>query len=334
MSASSDTTFPAFVVEAGEGGYRRGVREMTLDELPSDGALIEVEYSSVNYKDALASTPDGRVARISPLVPGIDLAGRVISCPQRIFSEGELVLAHCYEIGVSRHGGFARYARVPAEWMVPLPEGLSTREAMVIGTAGYTAALSVLALEAHGLRRGEGPVVVTGASGGVGSCAVGLLAARGYEVVASSGKPQAREWLSRLGASEVVGRFERPTSTPRPLESQRWAGAVDCVGGETLSAVVRQLRSGSAVAASGLTGGADLNLTVHPFILRGVSLLGIDAVGTPIEERREIWRRLGDDLRPMLLDEIGTDITLEELEGSLDRVLRADVSGRLVLSMG
>jgi acrylyl-CoA reductase (NADPH) len=310
----------AFVAEKTDDGVTRGVREDF--ELEGDGdVVVEVAYSSVNYKDGLATIAKGQVARISPLVPGIDLAGT---------ADGSPVLAHGYELGVARHGGYAEQARVPADWLVPLPDGLTARQAMAIGTAGYTAARCVMALEAAGLSVDDGPVLVTGASGGVGSTAVDILAARGYEVVASSSKDPA--WLKALGAADVISREDAAGDAGRPLEKTRWAGAVDCVGGAVLAGVVRGLKYGGSVAACGNTGGIKLEATVLPFILRGVSLLGVDSVQTPIEARRETWARLATDLRPPHLDDaITREIGLDELDGALSAVLRGELQGRTVV---
>src|SRR4051812_48819207 len=314
----------AFVAEKRGDEVVRGVREdFEIGDLGEGDVLVKVAWSSVNYKDALATIEKGQVARISPLVPGIDLAGTDED-------NGEEVLAHGYDLGVAHHGGYAECARVPSDWVVPLPDGLSARQAMAIGTAGYTAARCVMALEAAGLSASDGPVLVTGASGGVGSTAVDILAARGYEVVASSAKDP--EWLRQLGASEVISREDAAGDAGRPLEKTRWAGAVDCVGGEVLAGVVRSLRYGAAVAACGNTGGVKLAATVLPFILRGVSLLGVDSVQTPIEERREGWRRLADALRPPHLDDaIAREISLEELDDTLSAILRGEVAGRTVV---
>ena len=302
--------------------------------LGDDGAIVDVEWSSVNYKDALAASPDGRVARISPIVPGIDLAGRLAEDAGEL-PAGTAVLAHGYGLGVSRHGGFARRARVPVEWLVPIPEGLDTRTAMVIGTAGFTAALSVIALEHNGLEPWSGRVLVTGATGGVGSVAVNLLAGRGYEVVASTGKAETSgDFLKSIGASQIVERSTLESSGGRPLEAVTYAGAVDCVGGTTLANVLARMNYGGAVAASGLTGGVAVPTTVMPFILRGVSLLGIDSVEVPIAERRAVWERLGADLRPSGLDRVAVDITLDDLDDALSRILRGELTGRLVVALG
>jgi acrylyl-CoA reductase (NADPH) len=320
----------AFVAEQRDGEVDRGLRDLATADLGEGDVLVRVECSSVNYKDALATIPKGQVARISPLVPGVDLAGTVVEGGGDGPAEGSGVLVHGYDLGVAHHGGFAEYARVPAGWVVPLPDGLSARQAMAIGTAGFTAALAVHRLEEHGLRPGDGPVLVTGASGGVGSTAVAILAGRGYEVVASSGK-DARDYLERLGAREVIGRDEL-TAEGKPLEKQRWAGAVDAVGGATLAGLLRAVAYGGAVAATGNTGGLALETTVLPFILRGVSLLGIDSVQTPMELRAEIWRRLASDLRPPGLDDtIAREIGLAELEPALDAILRGELTGRTVV---
>ena len=319
----------AFVAEQRDGEVDRGLRTLPSTHLGDGDVVVRVACSSVNYKDALATIPKGQVARISPLVPGIDLAGTVVEGAGD-FGEGDEVLAHGHDIGVAHHGGYAEYARVPAEWVVPLPGGLSARQAMAIGTAGFTAALSVARLERHGVAAGDGPVLVTGATGGVGSTAVSILAARGYEVVASSGKDE-REYLESLGASEIIGR-EDIAGDGKPLGRQRWAAAVDCVGGATLAGLLPQIRYGGAVAASGLTAGIKVETTVMPFILRSVALLGVDSVETAAEERAEIWRRLADDLRPPQLDEaITREIGLEDLEGALDAILRGELTGRTVV---
>jgi acrylyl-CoA reductase (NADPH) len=319
----------AYVAEQRDGEVERGLRTLPAAELGEGDVLVRVACSSVNYKDALATIPKGQVARISPLVPGIDLAGTVVEGGAGVEAGAE-VLAHGHDLGVAHHGGFAEYARVPADWVVPLPEGLSARQAMAIGTAGFTAALSVARLERHGLAPDAGRVLVTGATGGVGSTAVSILAARGYEVVASSGK-DSREYLESLGAQEVLGRDD-VAGDGKPLGRQRWAAAVDCVGGATLAGLLPQIRYGGAVAASGLTAGIKLETTVMPFILRSVALLGIDSVETPREERADIWRRLADDLRPPQLDEaITREISLDELEPALDAILKGELTGRTVV---
>jgi len=316
----------AFVAEKTDDGVVRGVRDdFETGDLGEGDVVVKVAWSSVNYKDALATIAKGQVARISPLIPGIDLAGTDED-------SGEEVLAHGYGLGVSHHGGYAEFARVPSEWIVPLPDGLSAKQAMTIGTAGYTAARCVIALEAAGLTPDAGPVLVTGASGGVGSTAVDILAARGYEVVASTGKSE--DFLLSLGAAEVISREDAAGDASRPLEKSRWAGVVDCVGGEVLAGAIRGLKYGGAAAACGNTGGVKLPTTVLPFILRGVSLLGVDSVQTPIKERTETWKRLATDLRPPHLeDALAVETDLDGLEDALTRILAGKISGRTIVRL-
>jgi acrylyl-CoA reductase (NADPH) len=325
--------FRAFVVERTADGLDRRVRELSPAELPPGDVLVRVEWSSVNYKDGLAAQPEGRVARISPLVPGIDLAGTVVESAAPSIPPGSAVLAHGYELGVSHHGGYAEYARLPADWVVPLPAGLTTREAMAIGTAGYTAAMAIVALEARGLAPGAGPVLVTGASGGLGRHAVAILAARGYEVWAATGKPEEADRLRGLGAAGILTRAEVSAPSERPLESGRWAGAIDAVGGPTLPYILRTLRPGAAVAACGNAGGAAFTTSVYPFILRGVALLGMDSANVPIAERRALWARLAADLRPPRLDEAVTEIGLDELASALDAIVAGAARGRWVVRL-
>ena len=323
--------FRAYVAErTADGGHLRGVRDFAAAELPADVVTIRVEWSSVNYKDGLASTPDGRVARISPLIPGIDLAGVVAASDHPGYRAGDAVLVNGYDLGTAHHGGYGEYARVPADWVVPLPPGLSARDAMAIGTAGFTAAMSVAALEGRGLQPADGPVLVTGASGGVGSTAVAILADRGYEVWAMTGKADEHDWLRTLGAVGFLGR-EDASAEGRPLESERWAGAVDAVGAATLPYVLRTLRRGGAVAACGNASGPALVTTVFPFILRGNALLGMDSVAMPIAARRELWARLATDLRPRALGERVAEVTLENLTPALDAILAGGARGRWVV---
>lgn len=330
--------FRALVAEKDDDGVRRALRDLSPDDLPEGDVTVRVGWSSVNYKDALAVSPKGRVAKTYPLVPGIDLAGEVIANDGGgDLAPGTPVLAHGHEIGVGQHGGYAEVARVPADWVVPLPEGLSPRDAMALGTAGFTAALSVVRLEAHGLapESAAGPVLVLGATGGVGSVAVAILAARGYEVHAATGKADAADFLRGLGASEVLSREETSGESGRPLEKQLWAGVVDPVGGAATGYALRTTRYGGAVAVSGLTGGTDLQTTVFPFILRGVSLLGIDSVETPAGVRREVWRRLATDLRPKGLEEqITRELALDDVDPFLDEVLAGKARGRTVVRVG
>jgi acrylyl-CoA reductase (NADPH) len=330
-------TFRAYVAERieGEGAPRidRGVREFAAADLPPGEVEVRVAWSSVNFKDGLATKIDGKVARISPLIPGIDLAGEVVTSTDPAVAVGSTVLAHGYDLGVSRHGGYAEYQRVPAAWVVSLDRGLSARDAMAIGTAGFTAAMSVVALEERGLKPGDGPVLVTGASGGVGSTAVAILAERGHEVWAATGKPDEADRLRALGAVGILERDE-VTAEGKPLESERWAGAVDAVGAATLPYVLRTLRTGAAVAASGNASGPKLDTTVFPFILRGVALLGMDSALLAIERRRAIWSRLATDLRPRSLGEHVTEVTLDTLDDALDAIVAGAARGRWVVRVG
>lgn len=330
--AGPDAPFAAFVVRRLEEGSQSGLEQLRLDDLPEGEVLVGVEWSCVNYKDGMVTVPGNRVTRAPTLVPGVDLAGTVVSSDVPALAPGQAVLAHGHDIGVARHGGFAEFARVPAAWVLPLPDGLDARSAMAIGTAGFTAALSVDELERHGLRPGDGPVLVTGAAGGVGSVSVALLAGRGYEVVASTGRLTERQWLQGLGAGEVIDRDALDDAPGRVLGPERWAGAVDCVGGATLAKVLRTLRYGAAVAASGLTGGAGLETTVYPFITRQVALLGIDSVETPGERRAAVWSRLAGDLRPADLEAlVEEEVPLAAVAGALERILRGGVRGRVLV---
>jgi len=330
--ATGTQRFRAFVVRRHDDDVTSAVEELGLDDLPPGEVLIAVSWSSVNYKDGMVTVPGNRVARTSPLVPGVDLAGVVVESDDPGLAPGTEVLAHGGDLGVACHGGYAGLARVPAGWALALPDGLSARQAMAIGTAGFTAALSLDQLEQRGLRPGDGPVLVTGASGGVGSFAVDLLAGRGYRVVASTGKDDEHAWLERLGAAEVIGRDDLDEAGGRVLGPEHWAGAVDCVGGETLARVLQALRYGAAVAASGLTGGTALSTSVYPFITRNVALLGVDSVRPPIERRRQVWGRLATDLRPPHLEDlVAGEVPLEGVAGALADILAARVRGRLLV---
>ena len=326
------TGFEAFVVRRRGAEVTSGMERLEVGDLPEGEVVVAVRWSAVNYKDGMVTQAGNRVARVSPLVPGVDLAGVVVASTDPGLVPGTEVLAHGQDIGVGRHGGFAGLARLPADWVLPLPDGLDLRQAMIVGTAGFTAALSVDELERHGLAPGRGPVLVTGAAGGVGSLSVSLLARRGYEVVASTGRREEAPWLERLGATEVVGRDALEDAPDRVLGGERWAGAVDCVGGATLGRVLRTLRYGAAVAASGLTGGAELSTTVYPFITRQAALLGVDSVRTPRGRRLEVWARLGGDLRPDHLEAlVDEELPLGEVGGALGRVLEGKVRGRVLV---
>ena len=330
---NTPNTTRAFTVGKTESGWARNIVNMPIDQLGDGDVLIQVEFSGINFKDGLASTEAGRIARIDPLIGGVDLAGKIVESSNPNFKVGDNVIAHGYDIGVAHHGGFSQYARVQSAWLVPMPKGLDARTAMMIGTAGYTAALSVDALEKAGLKPGTGPVLVTGATGGVGSVAVGMLALRGYEVVASTGKPETAEWLKQIGASEIIDRAETSAESAKPLERERWAGAIDCVGGATLAYILRTLKYGCSVAASGLTGGTNLPTSVLPFILRGVNLLGIDSVQTPLEPRKAMWQRIATDLKPSWLDTQSVEIIgLTDLSAQLDKILAGNMRGRVLVN--
>lgn len=330
MTRTLPDQFTVLMARESDGEITLASEQLDATELPDGEVTIAVDYSGVNYKDALAVTPRGGVVRDYPIVPGIDLAGEVIASSTLDFAPGDRVVAHGGPIGTAQNGGYAAYARVPAAQVVRL-DTLSTREAAAIGTAGFTAALSVVALLDRGLTPDDGPVVVTGASGGVGSVSVDLLSALGFSVTASSGKSDAAALLTDLGATSVVGRLVDDDTKIRPLGKSQWAGAVDCVGGTTLAYVLSTMNHSGSVAASGLTGGADLPTTVMPFILRGVALLGIDSVLIGPELRRSVWARLESDLRPAHLDRLTTEIGVDDLDGALAEIQAGKTTGRTVV---
>jgi putative YhdH/YhfP family quinone oxidoreductase len=336
--------YRAFVIDRdGEGVVTGEVRELAGEELADGEVAVRVAYSGVNYKDALAASPSGRVVRSYPIVPGIDLAGIVTASRDPRFREGDAVLATGYELGTGRDGGFAEAVRLPGSWLVPLPAGLSLREAALLGTAGFTAALSLYRLEAHGLRPdGGSPVLVTGATGGVGSAAVAMLAARGYDVAAVTGKAAEHAFLRGLGARSVLARGDLAPAEGgggqiKPLRKELWAGAVDPVGGSALPALLGAIRYGGAVALSGLAGGAEFAATVYPFILRGVSLLGIDSVYCPLPLRLTLWERLASEWKPpqhALAAMSEREIGLAELPQAFATLLQGGARGRILVSLG
>ncbi|MCZ8522796.1 MULTISPECIES: acrylyl-CoA reductase family protein [Paenibacillus] len=325
----------AWIVDKSEDGtVTAGLRELIREQLPEGDVTVKVAYSGINYKDALASSPSGRVVRAYPMVPGIDLAGTVTASAHPRFREGDAVLATGYELGTAHYGGFSEEVRLPGDWLVPLPDGLTLREAMILGTAGFTAALSVHRLEAAGLRPDTGEVLVTGATGGVGGHAVAMLAGLGYVVTASTGKASAQPYLASLGAAAVIGRAELEAAGKRPLRTERWAGAVDPVGGAQLPAVLSQIRYGGSVAVSGMTGGGDFSASVFPFILRGVNLLGIDSVYCPRGLREALWLRLGGDLKPARLGAmVHAEIPLDGLAEALQSILGGRMQGRYLVNV-
>ncbi|MHB8867704.1 MAG: MDR family oxidoreductase [Thermoleophilia bacterium] len=339
--------FRALVLHEGDPEPRAEFEEPRISDLPEGDVLVEVAYSSLNYKDALAVTGAGRIVRGYPMVPGIDLAGRVLESDSPAYGPGDRVILTGWGIGEARWGGFAELARVRSEWLVPLPKGLSLKHAMALGTAGLTAMLAVMALEEAGVRpEGDreglsietsgaekpGAVLVTGGSGGVGSIAIVLLAAAGYRVVASSGRHESAAYLHSLGAEEVIERADLELPA-KPLEAQRWAGAVDSVGGDTLARVLAETRYGGAVASCGLVGGSALNTTVMPFILRAVKLIGINSVAAPAESRIEAWRRLAGEVRPEVLNGFTRVASLEDVHTLARTMVAGRGRGRTVVEL-
>ncbi|KGR77089.1 NADPH:quinone oxidoreductase family protein [Ureibacillus sinduriensis] len=327
-------SFDALVVNKEEEQFSVDIQKLTIEDLPEGEVLIRVQYSGVNYKDSLAAIPNGNIVKNYPFVPGIDLAGVVVASVDPRFKEGDEVIATSYEIGVAHFGGYSEYARIPAQWIVPLPEGLSLKEAMTIGTAGFTAALSVLRLEDNGVKPEKGKVLVAGATGGVGSFAVSILSKLGYEVEASTGKESESEYLKNIGASTIVPREEIFDGKIRALGKQKWAAAVDPVGGEPLASLLSQIQYGGSVAVSGLTAGTSVPTTVFPFILRGVNLLGIDSVYCDMETRLKVWERLATDFKPANLEEvIQQEVTLKELPEVLPTLLKGQARGRILVKL-
>ncbi|MDE1982101.1 MAG: oxidoreductase [Betaproteobacteria bacterium] len=325
-------SFKAYRVDAVDGRVSGKIVTLELSDLPPGDVLIRAEYSSVNYKDALAATGMGKIMRRMPLTGGIDVAGTVEGSTDARFRAGDPVLVTGYDLGVAHDGGYARYVRVPADWVVKRPEGLDARQAMALGTAGFTAALSVVRLEQNGLKPENGPVVVTGATGGVGSMALEFLAGLGYAVTAVTGKADRADYLRGLGARDVLLRGDIDFGS-RPLEKALWAGAVDPVGGAMLAWLTRTMQPHGSIASSGLTGGIELNTTVMPFILRGINLLGIDSVTCPMPLRLEVWRRLATDLRPRHWDDLVHEITLEGLDAVFGRLMKGEGLGRTVVRL-
>ncbi len=326
--------FNALIVNKQEADFSVKVGTISLEDLPKGEVLIRVHYSGVNYKDSLASIPNGNIVTNYPFVPGIDLAGVVVSSEDPRFNEGDEVIATSYEIGVSHFGGYSEYARINADWVVPLPNGLTLKDAMIIGTAGFTAALSVQRLEENGLTPKKGPVLITGATGGVGSFAVSILSTLGYQVEASTGKESEHEFLKSLGASTILSREEVFDGKIRALGKQKWAAAVDSIGGEPLASILSQIQYGGSVAACGLTAGTKLPTSVFPFILRGVNLLGIDSVYCPMEIRKNIWTRLATDFKPeSYASFIQEEITLHQLPDALPTLLEGKAKGRILVKL-
>ncbi len=326
--------FKALLIEEDEGKVRSGF--VTLDEsrLDPGSVTIRVSYSSVNYKDALAATGAGKIIRRFPCVGGIDLSGTVIESADPRFKAGDPVIATSFDIGVAHHGGYAEFARVPGDWVVPLPAGLSLYEAMALGTAGFTAALAVLRMEENRLSPGNGPVIVTGATGGVGSLAVDILARRGYHVVALTGKASEADYLKRLGAAEVMLRQDLELTKVRALDRARWAGAVDNLGGDILAWIASTMQQGGTIASIGLAASMTLNTTVAPFILRGVSLLGIDSGYIREPYRQSVWQHLATDMRPPHLASMARKIAFADLPATFAEYVAGRARGRVVVEIG
>lgn len=328
--------FRALLLEKdAEGRLSVGVRDLPDERLPPGEVTVAVEWSTVNYKDGLCMLPSGGgLVRTWPHVPGIDFAGRVETSEDPRYKPSDRVVLTGWRVGEAHWGGYATRARVKADWLVPLPEGLSARQAMAVGTAGLTAMLAILALEAHGLEPGQGPVLVTGAAGGVGSVTVALLAQAGHEVAAVTGRPETEDYLRDLGAARIVPRADLAEVVKRPMESETWAGCVDAVGGAMLARVLGQLKHGASVAAVGNAGGIEVPAKIIPFLLRGVNLLGIDSVTQPFEARQRAWARIARDLPMEKLDSMTVPATLEDLPRLGAEILGGRVRGRVVVEVG
>ena len=327
--------FNALVVNKDEesGKTSAAVEQISTDQLPEGNVVVNVEYSTVNYKDGLCIGPGGGLVREYPHVPGIDFAGTIESSDDPRYSAGDSVVLTGWRVGEVHWGGYAQKARVNADWLVPLPSGLSSRQAMAVGTAGFTAMLAVTALEDHGLKPDQGPVLVTGAAGGVGSVATAILANLGYEVAAVTGRPETEEYLRALGATQIVPREEINETVKRPLERETWAGCVDAVGGDMLARILGQMKYGGSVSAVGLAGGAGLPATVIPFLLRGVNLLGIDSVMQPYDNRLRAWERIAKDLPMDKLEAMIHPATLGDLPALGKDILKGQVKGRVVVDV-
>jgi len=325
--------FNALVVEKTEDGTHAEVRSVSYDDLPAGDVTVSVDYSTVNYKDGLCIGPGGGLVRTYPHVPGIDFSGTVETSDDPRYDVGDAVILTGWRVGEARWGGYAQKARVKADYLVPLPDGLTTRQAMAVGTAGFTSMLAIMALEDHGLKPGQGPVLVTGAAGGVGSVATAILANLGYEVAAVTGRPETGNYLKKLGAETIVDRSELNETTKRPLEAEIWAGCVDAVGGAMLARVLGQIKYGGSVAAVGLAGGSSLPTTVIPFLLRGVNLLGIDSVMQPYENRKRAWNRIATDLPLAKLEAMVSSATLSDLPALGRDILKGNVKGRVVVNV-
>jgi len=325
--------FNAFLIEESDGKVVSGFKQMNLTDLDSGEVVIKTAYSSVNFKDALAATGAGKIIRRFPCIGGIDLSGTVVESSSSEFSVGDEVIATSYDIGVAHHGGYAEYARIPAEWVVPMPKGLDLFSSMALGTAGFTAGLAVERMEHDGLAPSAGPVVVNGATGGVGGIAVDILSGLGYSVTAMTGKSDQEGYLKELGASEILLRDSIDLEKIKPLARETWAGAVDNLGGDILSWIASGMKVGGAIASIGLASSFKFNTTVMPFILRGVSLLGIDSVNAKSPVRRKVWERLGSDMKPAHLSDIVQLVEFDELPSVFPKLTQSAMRGRVVVKV-
>ncbi|MEM7534337.1 MAG: YhdH/YhfP family quinone oxidoreductase [Chloroflexota bacterium] len=331
----NDLTFRAMIVrEQEDGSFTRAIEERTINDLPDNPVTVKVHYSSLNYKDALSATGNKGVTRNYPHTPGIDVAGEVVASDSADFSVGDKVLVICHDLGANTDGGYGQYIRVPAEWISKCPENLSLREAMIYGTAGFTAAMSVQALLDHDVTPDKGEVLVTGATGGVGSVAVGILGKLGYNVVAATGKQDQVEFLKKLGATSIVGREEVTDESKRPMLKGRWAGVVDSVGGSMLVTALKATQYGGSVTCCGLVASPSLNATVFPFILRGINLLGIDAASCDISVRPPLWDKLANEWQLSQLESmVANECTLDTLEPEIQKILQGQQRGRVVVKL-
>jgi acrylyl-CoA reductase (NADPH) len=325
--------FNALVVEKKDNGTEALVRKVSYDDLPNGEVTVDIDYSTLNYKDGLCIGPGGGLVRNYPHVPGIDLAGIVETSDDARYEVGDEVVLTGWRVGENRWGGYAQKARVKSDHLVPLPKGLSTKQAMAVGTAGLTAMLAIMALEQQGLTNGSGPVLVTGAAGGVGSVAVAILANLGYNVAAVTGRPAVSQYLKSLGAKQIVARDDINETIKKPLEAETWAGCVDAVGGDMLARVLGQMSYGGSIASVGLAGGSALNASVIPFLLRGVNLLGIDSVVQPLDNRKRAWERIAQDLPLKKLESMVTLATLSDLPDLGKEILKGRIKGRVVIDV-
>ena len=327
------TQFQALVLEKGESGVHSSVQKLDEDSLPKGDVTVAVSHSTLNYKDGLILTGLGRLVKTYPHIPGIDLSGTVETSKNSDYIVGDQVVLTGWRVGESHWGGFAQKARVDPNWLVPMPENLSPKKAMAIGTAGFTAMLAFMALEDHGMKPDKGPVLVTGANGGVGGIAIAILKVNGYEVHAVTGRMKLSARLKAMGADKIIERSEMMIEPKRPLQSEYWAGCIDAVGGKMLANVLTQIKHGGCVAACGLAGGAGLSTTLTPFLLRGVSLLGVDSVMCPIRRRKEAWARLAKDIPSQAVSNIAQIVGLEDLPDLADKILAGQIAGRIVVDL-